>query len=252
MIYYIGLLTIILELLILALYIRMINRVQQQNIVLENNIHQAELYYIQLKDRSDSIRKFRHDLQKHIRIVEQFLSHNQDWEDFDEYHQLQGYMEKMKEELAAVDHNSDHEDELISAICQIIKEMCNEKGISFHASVSATHEDLKGIDSYHLTGIVMNLLDNAYEACSRITDSPSPSISLDVSREKEGVSFSVGNSVQDDFNMDFRTNKPDREFHGIGLGIARDYAAIYGGSLEFDYDRNKHYLTVKTLLKTSS
>ena len=122
MIYYIGLLTIALELIILTLYIRMISRVQQENIVLENNIHQAELYYLQLKNRSDNIRKFRHDLKKHIRIVEQFLAQNQKWEELDEYHQLQDYMEKMKNELPYEDHYSDCGDELINAICTVMND----------------------------------------------------------------------------------------------------------------------------------
>ena len=247
MIYYIGLLTIVLEIVILALYIRMIRRVEQENIALENNIHQAELYYNNLKDRSDNIRRFRHDLKKHIRIVEQFLIQNQEWEDLEEYRQLQGYMEKMKDDLAGTEGNGSC-DVLIHAVCHILNGMCEEAQISFSTDISIKSDDLKAMDPYHLTGILMNLLDNAYEACRHRTGITPNDILLKISKEKDGILFLVGNHVPDGFDMSFKTIKPDKDIHGIGLGIAREYAAIYGGSLEFDYDSSSHFLTIKTVL----
>ena len=60
------------------------------------------------------------------------------------------------------------ENELIDAICLIKAEECEEEHLPFLIEINLGKEDLIHYDSYHITGILMNLLDNALEAEKKV------------------------------------------------------------------------------------
>ena len=234
-----------------VLYIRKLQILEKENAILQNKITQTQRFYDEMQERVDGIRKYRHDLQKHIRIVEQFLDEGRQFETYQEYQELQNYIREMQEDIENTRHRRFCQDELINAICEIKTEECREKNIPFAVRIEITEESTDGIDPFYLTGILMNLLDNATEAQQKREKGADQGILLHLSEGREGLRISVGNDVPDDFTLSFRTTKANKEEHGLGLGIARDYAARYGGQLDLDYDEEKHYLTIRTELHMS-
>ena len=233
----------------LVLYIARLNRIEKENVALQNNLRQAQQFYDEMQERTESIRKYRHDLQRHIRIVEQFLEAGKQFEGFQEYRELQDYITWMQDDIEGISRRKYcEEDELINAICEIKAQEYREKGIPFDLQIHITEDSAEGIDPYYLTGILMNLLDNAMEAQLRSDMEMRRGVLFKMTEEKDGLAICIGNDVPEDFTADFKTSKHNKEEHGLGLGIARDYAGRYGGKLSIQYDEAEHYLTISTLL----
>ena len=232
----------------LVLYIARLNKIEKENVALQNNLRQAQQFYDEMQERTDSIRKYRHDLQRHMRIVEQFLESGKQFEDFREYRELQEYIIKMQDDIESISSKKYCEDELVNAICEIKAQEFTEKGIPFSFQIHITDDSTEEIEPYYLTGILMNLLDNAMEAQLLSDTEMGRGILFKLTGEEDGLAICIGNNVPEDFTADFKTSKHDKEEHGLGLGIARDYAGRYGGNLSIQYDEAEHYLTISTLL----
>ena len=59
---------------VLMLYIRNLRNIEKENLRLQKNLNQANQFFDEVNNQVDNIRKYRHDLKKHIRIVEEFLN----------------------------------------------------------------------------------------------------------------------------------------------------------------------------------
>ena len=251
MVEYLGLILLCIVGFVLVIYIRTLRKIEKENIILQNNITQTQQFYDEMQERIDGIRRYRHDLQKHIRIVEQFLEEGKQFENYEEYQELQGYIREMQDDITRMHTNRYCEDKLINAICEIKAEECSDKRIPLEIQINISESSTDGIDPFHITGILMNLLDNAIEAELRMGDRPGRGILFNLEEESGGLAISVGNDVPHSFTADFVTTKQDKEEHGMGLLIARDYSSKYKGQLDFRYDEANHYLTIRTLLKVA-
>ena len=248
----------------LVLYVIKVRRLEKENIRIQENINQTQLYFDEVMGHSDSIRRYRHDLRKHIRIVEEFLREGESYKDFEEYRELENYMSAMQNDVESTRKNRFCGHALLNAICEIKMRECEEADVSFETDIS--YSDLSFLDSFHLTGILMNLLDNALEAQQvigvgeprRITlkleqDQPADDPAYDSADHpaddpagRSRLRISVGNTVAAGKKPDFQSRKADRMNHGFGLGIAKEYSAVYGGQLSFHLDEVKHFLMIST------
>ncbi|MBR0381901.1 MAG: GHKL domain-containing protein [Eubacterium sp.] len=232
----------------LVIYIRSLKKIENENLILQNNITQAQQFYNEMQERVDGIRKYRHDLQKHIRIVEQFLKEGKQFEGYEEYQELQGYIKEMQEDIEGTKSRPYCQDELLNAICQIKAEECRDAGVPFKAEIHISEKVAEVIDPYHITGILMNFLDNALEAEKRCEQEVEKGISLNLREDGEGLFICVGNDLPENFDPSLKTSKADKEEHGMGLAIARDYAGKYSGKLEMNPDRENRYFEISTTL----
>jgi len=233
----------------LIIYIRNLRKIEKDNLILQNNITQAQKFYNEMQERVEGIRRYRHDLQKHISIVVQFLKEGKQFEQYEEYQELQGYIIEMQEDIEGTKTMIYCQDELLNAICEIKAEECEKEGVIFNAQIDLTDEAIEGIDPFHITGILMNLLDNALEAEQRCENKEEKGITLSLFQEGDSLNICVGNDLPEDFDPSFRTTKADEKEHGLGLYIARDYAEKYDGSLDININEAKRYLEITTVLK---
>lgn len=252
MVEYLGLLLLCIIGAGLAIYIKSLKKIEKENLILQNNITQAQQFYNEMQERVEGIRKYRHDLQKHIRIVEQFLKEGKQFEGYEEYQELQGYIEEMQRDIEGTKSRPYCQDELLNAICQIKAEECRNAGVPFETQINIQGNTVDGIDSFHLTGILMNLLDNALEAEERCKDKDVKGIILTLREDDESLFLSVSNDLPEDFDPSFKTSKEDKKEHGMGLSIARDYAGKYGGKLEVNPDQESRHIEIQTLLKKTN
>ena len=151
----------------------------------------------------------------------------------------------------------DHE--VLNAICEIKKKECDQENTGFKVEID--YQNLSWIDDFHLTGIIMNLLDNALEAQQRLDQDETKLITLKIKQDstiKQGLeksegqgplTISVGNTIHRGEKIDFKTKKEDKKHHGMGLDIAREYSKIYGGELTYQYDEPEHFLVITATLK---
>ena len=247
----------------MILYLRRLRNIQQENLKLEENLNYARQFFYEVEGQVNRIRRYRHDLKKHILIVEEFLKEENNYADYEEYQELTRLMSGMQDDMDKIQRKRYCDHEVLNAICEIKQKECDEAGIPFQVKISCP--DLSWIDNFHLTGIIMNLLDNALEAEQRLEEGAGRRICLELEGigpgsaegDKElpadaktgpGVKICVGNTVSFDETIDFQTRKKDRIRHGVGLSIAREYSAIYHGELKYHFDKEGHFLTICTVL----
>lgn len=244
---------------LLMLYIRNLRNIEKENLRLQKNLNQANQFFDEVNKQVDNIRRYRHDLKKHIRIVEEFLNKGKYYEDYEEYQELVRLMSGMQqdEERSSRKRFCDHE--VLNAICEIKKKECDQENAGFEVEID--YQNLRWVDDFHLTGIIMNLLDNALEAQQRLDQDEIKLITLTIrqspatkqdSEKDDGqapLTISVGNTIHKGEKIDFKTRKDDKKNHGMGLDIAREYSKIYGGGLTYQYDEAKHFLVITATLK---
>ena len=237
----------------LVIYVIRMRKLEKENIRMQENVNQTQLYFDEVTGHADNVRRYRHDLRKHIRIVEEFLSESESYKDYEEYRELENFMSAMQNDVESTRKYRFCGHALLNAICEIKMRECEEAGVSFETDIS--YSDLAFLDSFHLTGILMNLLDNALEAQQEISGGEPRRITLrlvqaeqipDGLSAKTSVRISVGNTVAAGKKPDFQSRKADKMNHGFGLGIAKEYSAVYGGQLSFHLDEEKHFLTIST------
>ena len=66
------------------IYLRRLRNMELDNIRLEEKIKKTRQFYSEVEGQVDRIRKYRHDLRKHIRILEEFLKKGEEYAEYDE------------------------------------------------------------------------------------------------------------------------------------------------------------------------
>ncbi len=246
---YMGVVLFFIVAVALFIYTWRFQQLEKSNALLKKNISQVEQLYDEMQERVDAIRKYRHDLQKHIRIVEQFLEESRQLhpESGTEFSALYETIQEMGEDIIQT-RTKYCDDEVVDAICRIKAEECASENIPFLADIESDKEDLTGFDPYHITGILMNLLDNALEAERKLPSDDRKGILLQIGKTSNGISILAENDIPQDFLPDFKTTKRNVEKHGLGLPIAREYSQMYGGEITIHVDTEMCRCRVGTVL----
>ena len=118
--------------------------------------------------------------------------------------------------------------------------------------ISASYSKNNTIRNVDICTILVNLLDNAIEACEKIDNSEDRYIKLSISSLGGMVVIKVENScsqfVFDDGQIvELKTTKNDSKSHGYGLKIVKAIANKYNGELEIRHD-SKKFIAVAMLM----
>ena len=99
----------------------------------------------------------------------------------------------------------------------------------------------------HLTALLMNLLDNAIEACEKVPDSQSRLLELRTRCSKGFFSFQAVNSYCGPLRFSggvYHTTKEEPGRHGFGLARVRAVVDKYGGTLEIRHEQGIFTVTI--------
>ncbi len=170
-----------------------------------------------------------------------------------------GSYEEMEQYIARMDESMDVFEMSVrtgNAVTDVIvndKQKAAEKlGIRFRSDFVYPASDR--YNAYDIAIIVNNLLQNALEACGRMT-SGERYISLSGSRKNRFFLISVKNSFEGEVVFDKSTNLPvstkapevsggPAPLHGIGLSNVRREAAKYLGNVDIKVKKNEFSVTV--------
>lgn len=187
-------------------------------------------------------RALRHDLKNHLHALGGMLA-NGDTAD------ALAYMQTMQSDLEDTAYFAVTGNTAVDAILneKLLTAQRQKTNLRFD-TVSLKDTKAKPMD---LCIILSNALDNALEACQKISDIQSRTVTLKVREETDYLLFCVQNSVAappQKYGSNFLSDKKDRENHGIGLRSIRSTAEKYNGEVLAQCENNVFTLLVRLYL----
>ena len=172
-----------------------------------------------LKLQDDEIRKKRHDLKKHMVVIETLAEDGN-------YDEIKKYTSELTSSLPAapiaISGNN-----IADIILSNRMDIARERGIRFNYEGSLA--GLSEMPAPDICSILANALDNALEACENIED---PYIDVKAVSSRNFTSISVKNPVlvkRHIHGNSISTTKKDKANHGYGLKIIQELAGKYHG-----------------------
>ena len=132
----------------IRLWIKKVLDIEKDNKKIETTLEIMNQSYTELQEQIDAARKYRHDIPKHLHIMEEVVLGLSDGKYCD--------------------------DKLLNAIAHMKVEKCLEKNIDLKITFSMSEKNISTklpIQEIDFNGLVQNLLDNAIEECCRIPES---------------------------------------------------------------------------------
>lgn len=219
--------------------------IEQKNQMMNLYLLSVQEFYVAIQDQIEQMRRYRHDLAKHVQILEMLQENNVEQEELKKYSDwLRSEYYAQQEKKARYCHH-----EIINMILLLKAQQCEKQGIPFTVRVEdEEYESLKNID---WVGLLFNLLDNAIEANERIPVETNfkRGIFLSMKMENENTILEVKNQICPGEKVTFQTNKKKKEFHGIGVQIIDEIVEKYQGMKEVTLDKENSLLTNRIVLR---
>lgn len=194
-------------------------------------------YYRELDQSQQTVRRLRHDMKNHLNVINTFLR-NQDYAKAEDY--LQELDQEFISNLRLYCPNS-----IVNAVLNSKEQLAADSGISCDFQIDLAESP--AIEDIDLCSILGNTLDNAIEACQKIPESSSRSISVKARCKNGFFSYEILNSKINTVAKEkgaFLTDKKDSSSHGIGLKTVRNIVDKYHGTLRISYDTETFCLTM--------
>ena len=204
-------------------------------IMMEKQYETQKSYYSELKQNMTLTNKRTHDLKNIAISITSYLKSQK----------VDAAISKMEDFFGSISVSdgiitgNDAVDALIQTKLRDVNEEIPKNKISI-----ALPEELR-IDEIDLCILIGNAIDNALEACRKITEIENRYIEIRIYPSNEQISVLVRNSrVPDEMikKSGLKTTKKDALLHGFGIENMRSICQKYGGDLTIEQDENNFNL----------
>lgn len=208
----------------LLLMIKYISSTAEKNRAIHAQMVQVRVqnqYLRQQIDMMDSLKKFRHDYKAQLFTMDTLLGAGK----LDELHQYLSSLHQYQYEGIHLRHYVDNES--LNIILNQKATVAEKAGICFNTDITLPEKGK--IDISDLSSLIMNLCDNAIEACVPIQNAE---ITLKMHRTKDYLMIECTNTCTHDVlkaNPHLRTTKRNPQLHGLGTRIIREITEKYDG-----------------------
>ncbi len=193
---------------------------------LANQKNEINMQYLQLlESKNEKMNIMSHDYKNHLITISD-ISNSQEVKD---------YINNMIDDISKYNRIAKTKNRWLDVILSKYTDICDAKKIRFVTNVSTDNLDF--INSYDISALFNNILDNAYEAAS---NSSEKYIHLEISRvlgtyHKIIVinSSDIQPKAQDNKLFTIKANK---DSHGFGTKSIQKVVNKYHGELQWDYD----------------
>lgn len=244
---YIQVFTVILVVLsLVSIIVLLINSIskkhyEQTSELLEDKMKSQLKYYIMLDEKDTEMRKFRHDFRKHMMCVISMLE-EESFSDAENY--IRSLTDKFNETVPLYKTGNYIADSILSDKAQ----ECKDKGIIFKFTGVIPEKNLNPLE---LCTILSNSLDNAIEACVKISE-----VSAQIRMASDFKNYywymKIANTSDSDIeikNNNVLTTKNDSLNHGFGLQNIKDVVNKHKGEFKIAQSDGEFTLELTMSLK---
>ena len=206
---------------------------KEQQILMENTAlkTQGDLLvqnYHRIEHYMEETKKIWHDIDKHTSIIYSYAEK-------EECEELKNYLHGIGYQARQVKNSYLTENKLVNAIFTDKMEVAVSNGIQWTATLEIP-EELR-INANDLCSLLINLLDNAIEACCHVPTSESRHIQAKLQMRNEFLYIGMDNSYSqnpenEDSRKDLHLFGKGKAHHGYGLKIIENIADRYDGLYE--------------------
>lgn len=206
-----------------------------QNMKLEAENYQLTIQNIQydnLKERMDEIRRAKHDLRHHLRVIQNY-ARKRDYERLNEY--LENYLKnEVSEQQIYFCSNF-----ALNALIGYYSNLAKANDIDFLTDISAAEK--LSVSDTDLTVLFGNLIENAGEACLRLPkEKRYISLKIKMSNSDALVFYIENYCTQDDISQNKgRILSSKHKGYGIGIESAKSIVSRHDGFIKFEKVEDK-------------
>ena len=208
-----------------------------ENNYLQKQIRNNLYYYSNIKNKSNKLKSFRHDMKNHFVAISYLLEG--------------GRIEEAKKYVSALNEHIIESSEIIDSGNYILDAIITEKkiraekmGISFSINLNIK-PDIR-IDPVDWCVIFGNILDNALEACSNLQNGEKKII-VDLKTGGNLFIINIWNSFDGKIikgKSGYKTRKLNKEYHGFGLKNIIESIKKYEGTYNIDTTENMFKISI--------
>ena len=179
----------------------------------------------------ENVRGLKHDMKNHMLVLATFLEE-------ENYTAAQDYTSEILDRLNAIHSYIATDNSLLNHVLNQKLETARSKKIAIKAEIE--NLSFRRMESMDFTALLSNLLDNAIEACEKETDKDLQ-IVIGTRRGYDTILVKnrIARSVLSD-NPNLRTDKEDKDRHGMGVKKIRELTEKYEGLCDF-YEEDKFF-----------
>lgn len=192
----------------------------------------------------EQLKEYEHNYRKHLQTI-LCLTHNGLHADAEKYYR------ELVDEIELAHMTIIGNMPALSAAIQRIKPMVEKNRIALELNLPKSIKSRAS--ELHLCIILSNLLDNAVEACEKVTGERRISLNIANLTGDDRLYIRIENtfdiaSGKPHFRRDLPvTTKVDRELHGYGLRSVKRIVEMYGGGLDISYTEEGLFIVAITL-----
>ncbi len=207
----------------------------------ENQLKLQNIHYTELTQKQTNITRIYHDLRNNLISISGYIKAK-------DYEKIKLEIEKISTGLFKNIQLVDTGDYCLDALIAAKITKINQLGINFKYSIILP-SSLR-IDSVDFCIIIGNALDNAIEACEKISNIDLRKITIKIMQSGEYVVVVVENSsIEGDYNKSLVTTKKNKTIHGFGIQSIQFIVKKYNGNVNFEH-REKSFI-LKIIIENS-
>lgn len=175
----------------------------------------------------EELRRFRHDYKNHMIVVNAFLESGK-------VKEAREYLESVNDSINGVINKIKTGNFVSDAILnnKAVSAAKNSVGLMFSGVIPSS-----GIRNEDLCTVLSNLVDNAVEACEKLT-ADTKTVEIEADAVNGFFLLSVSNPVMNGVGTGLKTTKRNKKNHGIGLKNVERTVKKYAGAMTFTCEEN--------------
>ena len=220
---------------------RLLSKISDREVLKEKlywveNVKALELdYYNNLQQKSDEVRKFRHDFKDTLETLKLLVNENTP----ESINKAQDILKSLNQNISNTKLPVYTSNVVINSVVGAKVDEAEKNNITVHTSLDLP-KDLP-FENIDLNCVFLNLLNNAIEACEKSHDISNKEITLKAAIKAGYLIIKTENpfvDIEEDEKGCLKTTKEDEENHGIGLSLISSIAEKYDGSFETKTENN--------------
>lgn len=215
-------------------------------LLIEHQFDMQSNYIDNLQKHYNDIRKIKHDIKNHIICLKSLADSNN-------LNEMKSYLSKLDNVVETSNFKIKTGHPISDCIINEKFNIATSKHIDFNCNFLIPKNI--SIDSLDLCIILGNSLDNAIEACDKITNlNIHKEINLKSYMKELYLLIEIRNSIQEPIkyvNNKIQTTKPNKLIHGIGLSSIKQIAEKYNGFVDIIQEKNFFNLSIMLQIKNS-